>query len=276
MVIRRRALQRASSPEDLAEAILDQVPDVSVPIPIGAISRALGIEKIAFVRTYGFEGCLIADCNKPGGMIVANGTSHLVRRRFTVAHELGHFLLEHHQENPTELSRLSSDTTVYRSTYSVNEEKEANRFAASLLIPSRFVPRNLLESNEADIAVILRLAKRFQTSKQATASRLCSLVKARVAVVFSRNGRFRYARRSAGFPFIALKSGQALCDRTQTAQFDGQSGECSGVVEIDGFAWFQSERYQTVKVLEQVLVQADGYRLTLLRLNKHGYILGRN
>lgn len=72
--------------------------------------------------------------------------------RFTIAHELGHYVLNHFEENPV-LARGDSinlfDTRV--------EEEEANLFAAEILLPSSAV--------EGDIN-IEQVAKYYKVSKQ--------------------------------------------------------------------------------------------------------------
>jgi len=64
-------------------------------------------------------------------MILYENLKPLGRKRFTIAHELGHYLLKHHQ--------LIENTVISRGELSDNEydvlEKEANYFARMLLVP---------------------------------------------------------------------------------------------------------------------------------------------
>lgn len=63
-------------------------------------------------------------------MILVNSRDSTERQLFTVAHELGHYLLNH---------KSKKDDVLYRSdplnSYKDSREQEANCFAASLLIP---------------------------------------------------------------------------------------------------------------------------------------------
>ena len=275
MVIRRRALVGLRSPERLAGAIVSQIRDMPVPVPIKEISEAVGILKIQPIRADGFEGCLIVEAKTGDSVIVVNESSPVTRQRFTVAHELGHFLLHHYRSNPGGQSPILLAGEISPSSYNRKMEREANRFAVNLLIPSRLVPMELLHSPETDISGILWLARKFQTSKQATASRLCSLIKTPIAVVFSKDRLFLYAVRSQGFPYIAMKRGQLLPQRSQTAVYHGPDGELSPSVAVDSCVWLEVGCCRSKWIHEQVLVQANGYRLTLLRLGRGGE-LGRN
>ena len=110
-------------------------------------------------------------------MIGINRNQAAVRRRFTIAHELGHLLL--HERFQVHVDRgfrvrlrdgLSSEGTD-------RDEMEANRFAAELLMPIGFL-RDDLRTQEFDLAndsELRALAKRYGVSMQALAIRLNGL-----------------------------------------------------------------------------------------------------
>ena len=71
--------------------------------------------------------------------IYVNCTDSIKRRNFTIAHEIGHFLLKH--TGTSEYSDL-----IFRSPYAAGEEKppmekEADCFAANLLVPKNFLQK---------------------------------------------------------------------------------------------------------------------------------------
>ena len=80
------------TPEDLVNEIYSQCPNLSPPIPIKVIAKAAGITHIVS-RDMTLEGILVADDGKTEGVILYNSASIEGRQRFTIAHELGHFLL---------------------------------------------------------------------------------------------------------------------------------------------------------------------------------------
>ena len=95
-----------------------------------------------------------------GHAIELRGTSNARRRRFTIAHEIGHFLL-HPERAVTERGGATNKTMAAC-------EREANQFAAELLMPEHLVRQAVLE--EGPDARLL--ADRFDVSAQAMHLRL--------------------------------------------------------------------------------------------------------
>ena len=93
----RIAVEEAgANPVRLARAIHKQLPDLAGAVPVHEIARALDIEEIREERLTSFEGCLLTDRRKSYGAILVNAANSLRRRRYTVGHELCHFLNERH------------------------------------------------------------------------------------------------------------------------------------------------------------------------------------
>lgn len=63
--------------------------------------------------------------------------SHINRRRFTIAHELGHFFL--HKDSTTDGFTDTTRTMSRTTSYWDPVESEANDFAARLLMPEEFI-----------------------------------------------------------------------------------------------------------------------------------------
>ena len=99
--------------------------------------------------------------------IFINKAHHRVRQRFTVAHELGHLLL-HPLEDGKVLFRSSdlSNTTL-------KQEREANDFAAKLLMPEKMV------RNYVHLASISNLANAFDVSEKAMEIRVSNILEHR-------------------------------------------------------------------------------------------------
>jgi Zn-dependent peptidase ImmA (M78 family) len=99
-----------------------------------------------------------------GFSIAVNGNDHPLRQRFTVAHEIGHFILHR--------SRLESgdliDDAMYRSGMSSKEEAAANRLAADILMPHALI-RALVAEGVREVEI---LANRLQVSLPAMKIRL--------------------------------------------------------------------------------------------------------
>lgn len=87
-------------------------------------------------------------------ILLNDAVQHTGRRRFTMAHEVGHILLGHEQDGP-------------------EEEREADVFAAQLLLPRILVEQLVLLWGNTLTAA--ELAELFGTSRQAACRRLRTL-----------------------------------------------------------------------------------------------------
>ena len=140
------------------------------PVDVHLIAEKLGIKlKIAFLPK-GISGMLenIGD----SFVITLNETDPFTRQRFTLAHELGHYML--HRDL---VGSGVDDDCAYRSTQigkyhntmiGPAEETEANKFAANLLMPKDLVNSERGKSG----ATVQSLAKLFQVSEHAMSIRL--------------------------------------------------------------------------------------------------------
>lgn len=96
------------------------------------------------------------------------------RKRFTIAHELGHFFL-HSKESQLFIDKIPR--VMFRNSASssgeILQEKEANAFAAALLMPKVLIVDNITDTDSDNLVEVL--AKSFQVSKEAMSFRLANL-----------------------------------------------------------------------------------------------------
>ena len=128
------------NPKLIAEEIIKGNKDLILPIPIEEIAKVVGIKEINFLSNIEFEGALLANAGKTQGIIACNAKANDERKRFTIAHELGHFLIPTHSHNITCIS--SSISYENRNTF-INKEQEANCFASNILVPQYFLKEEL-------------------------------------------------------------------------------------------------------------------------------------
>jgi Zn-dependent peptidase ImmA (M78 family) len=102
------------------------------PVPVGAIADALSVEVVSITLSADISG-LIRQISPQREIyqIQVNNTDAAVRQRFTVAHEIAHYLL-HRQQIGTD---GITDSILFRSKLSDKTEAEANRLAAAILLP---------------------------------------------------------------------------------------------------------------------------------------------
>ena len=110
-------------------------------------------------------------------VIGVNGNQAPNRRRFTIAHELGHALLHEGDELHVDRGFRINFRDVNSSLASEIEEIESNTFAAWLLMPTRFLVKHVgmahLDIDDGQEVAIL--AKKYGVSAQAMTYRLLNL-----------------------------------------------------------------------------------------------------
>jgi Zn-dependent peptidase ImmA (M78 family) len=257
-------LADCGSPEKLLTVILKHHPAWTAPVPVEELAMTVNIVEFRELEGDSFEGALLTDANKQKGVILYKAGVRIERRRFTIAHELCHFLMPSHKGNQqctaADLRESRRDTDHRR------REAEANRFAAGLLMPRPWFSRDLDRLGNADVAHVMTLSKQYCTSLEATSNRYCELTHDTCTFVFAKDNAIRYARRSATFPRLSLSTGDGLPIGSSSLRASSLPLRvASAWSEVDGSVWLETERgRQAPKILEQTIRQSDGFQTTLL------------
>jgi len=148
--------------------------------------------------------------------------------RFTAAHELGHHLLhpviDHFEQCLGDVARSGTAWRV---------EREANDFAAELLIPEP-LGAPFAASPSPRFEDVERLARTFTTSLEMGAIRFVQLSRAPCAAVLAIDGRVAWAPESAAFPGRIVKK-RPLDPRSAAASLGPRA--MNRVREVPGEAW---------------------------------------
>jgi hypothetical protein len=161
---------------------------------LSAIAREFGL-RIREVDSEGFDGALVTASGQRGGIIgVKASLREATRKRFTIAHEIGHFLLPGH-ERP---SVCPPQTLEAWGLGVPKPELEANEFAAELLLPTKYV-RSMLVHRFPDFPAIRRTAAEYETSLAAAVRKFLRLTDHVCAMVWSQEGQIVWSKRSEGF-----------------------------------------------------------------------------
>lgn len=229
------------NPVRLAEAILAQVKSDSIITPIQDIAGALGILEIRQAPLEGAEGVLITNSDKQEGAILINANAPHTRRRFTLAHELGHFVNPWHTPTRSDGFRCSAQdirATLSRSlTREQRMEVEANQFAAALLMPLQHIQRFLRTNPNFDLADAVALKDKLEVSLEAILRRLVSLSEEPIAVLFLASGGVRYSMRSSGFPKLTFSSKTFVSELRKAIPESGTSPRVSSWADVTAQAW---------------------------------------
>lgn len=164
--------------EDRARQLLRDLDILGPPVPVDDIARRLGATISREPFRGGISGMLYRTVDT--AIVGVNSAEPETRQRFTIAHEIGHFLL--HEGRPLIVDRhVRVDRRDASSSMGTKrEEVEANAFAAELLMPEEMI-RHQFEALAKDHAslpaerLVNRLARQFEVSGQAMEIRLGSL-----------------------------------------------------------------------------------------------------
>jgi Zn-dependent peptidase ImmA (M78 family) len=180
------------------------------------------------------EGRLVAAKNR-GGVIRVKSGLNPGRKRFTIAHEIGHYML--HPRHRLDHSDSSKNFTIWNDS---SEEAEANFFAAELLMPeSLFRPR--AQKGTPSLALIDKLALEFSTSSLATAVSYVAHTLEQVALVVSVGATIKWSVRSESF-WPMVRSGALHGDSGAGEIVAGKAGNTRGMVRTPAYAWLPSLR----------------------------------
>lgn len=187
------------------------------------------------------------------------------RKRFAIAHDLGHWLLH---KNVSQVLACTSEDMVAKYKASA-PEIEANYFAAELLMPEKlFTPR--IRRPSLSVQLLKDLAAEFQSTLTATAIRYVELSDDYCAVVISENGRVRWWRGSTLFEELCwIEPGSSVsADTVAGGLFKGEPVP-NGPERVDASAWVEdTSKLADDGLLEEVL-PLERYRqvISLLRLS---------
>lgn len=156
--------------EKKVEKLLKTTGVKKMPVDVEKIAEKLGLN-IEYKPYEGkFSGVLIR--HGDNATIGVNSQHHEHRQRFTIAHEIGHYLF--HQGDLIIDKAISVNYRGNDEHVNYQKEREANFFASELLMPTKLFLKELtkyqIDLNDED--QIKELATKFQVSQQAFMIRL--------------------------------------------------------------------------------------------------------
>ena len=140
------------------------------PVSVGKIAAKLNLTVLSSTLPTGVSGEIRpSTSSKSGYEIRVNRHENKKRQRFTVAHEIGHYLL--HREH---INDGIVDNVLYRSGLSSRIEAEANRIAADILMPKHTLKAYLKQNygNRVTETDLDNIANNLRVSKIALKIRL--------------------------------------------------------------------------------------------------------
>lgn len=152
------------------------------PVDVHGVAAKLGIDTAETGLDDRHSAFLVVKNNR--ARIFVNANHHPNRQRFSVAHEIGHFLLHHVPSAKENNLYLDEKLDLYhRKSIPTNTmvdftlERQANRFAADLLMPKGLIEQHI-DDEGLDILeekVMRKIALAFKVSEQSLLIRLLEL-----------------------------------------------------------------------------------------------------
>jgi Zn-dependent peptidase ImmA (M78 family) len=166
----------------VAERVIREHNVTALPVQPITIAERLGIEVVQKPASHaGVSGMLI----RLGDDFCIAYATHISSpgfRRFSIAHELGHYFLEGHIDAIFNEGEIHESRAGFLSTHAY--ELEADHFAARLLMPNQLFSTALRRCGEG-LAAVEALATLCETSLPATGIRFVECTREPVAVIVS-------------------------------------------------------------------------------------------
>jgi hypothetical protein len=222
------------------------------------IAFTLGVE-VDYLPLDGCEARIMG--NGLTGIVTVNSRSSNGRRRFSLGHELGHW-----QYHKNQVLFCHADDIGGNPLRARQQERDADRFAADLLMPRQIFDPILKSHGKVNFGTIRAMADEFETSLTATAIRVVeSRIAHAVLVCHGQQGRKWFVRSprvpQRWFPQDILDS--------ETPAFDvlfGGKGDDRIPMLIPADAWFDRSEAKYYEIKEQSVRTGEDEILTLLTI----------
>ena len=271
MQLTRLDLDGTNSPLGLVGKILAAEPNLQIPVPIEELCQCLDINEIQEIETSGFVGGLVTNPERSAGGILIQKDLGSFRRRFTIAHELAHFLITTHK--PAMEGKFLCDRNAMRAWNMKKQDRylkmeaQANRFAAAILMPPPYLRESLGQYTTPSLDAVLGISDEFKVSKDAAARSYAEHYGERIAIIITRHGKVCRYYPHRDFPWIIAKPGQSvpLGSHYHIHKGDG----ISPVMPSGAENWIDTEYGKKIPFMrEQILPQANGFAMIMLWLEE--------
>lgn len=186
-----------------AQSVLERHGLLQLPVDVKALAEMKGIVVSGMPPdVVGISG-MLARAGNTFGIMYATYTDNEGHERFSIGHELGHYFLEGH------VDQISFRDGLFHESHAgfVSDEpfeREADYFAAALLIPTKLAKQELKAKREG-LPSIQHLRKRANASFTAAAIRYARITDDPVAVICTVEGRVQFCFPSDGLKEVRKK-----------------------------------------------------------------------
>lgn len=184
------------SPEMVAKETSKKCNITEYPVNLSSICDKLKIYFQEDKLNKGEEGCSFKN-NDKYGILINNSIKNSKRKKFTVAHEIGHIQLNH-LKDIKKISCYSEDIENYKTNKS--KEAEANKFASELILPSDEIIK-LIKKNNIDFNLVKKASNSYGSSFTAAAVKITKLSDLPCILVMSKDKKIEWSIASEDLKF---------------------------------------------------------------------------
>lgn len=225
-------------------------------IDLEAIAYHLGV-RVRFRPLDGCDARIIGVDDQAIITVDTRGSSQ--RRRFSIAHELGHW---RHHRNQSLVCRVDE----YRPNNKISAERIADAYAADLLMPHYLFKPLAQREGKLTFKAIIALANSFDTSLTSTAIRIVeSDHTPSFLVCHGHNGR-RWFTRAPSVPARWFPQDNLDADSFAMSVLFGGKADNTFPRKIGAEAWFDRREAERYEVLEQTIRVGTSETLSLVIL----------
>ena len=191
--------------KEIAKSVIKDF-DLKYPLDIDKFCKTLNID--IYREDIDMDGCLL--CRNGRTAIIVNKRKPN-REKFSIAHELGHFFIPHHNELMFSCYDIENSSVITK----LENEKEADEFAAELLMPKNLINKYI---DNLSFDLIKKVSDMFETSLISTANRLVKLTEENAMLIYLSNNKIKwnlwsengFIRLDANYNFTKLSNHKKL------------------------------------------------------------------
>ncbi len=240
-----------------AKSLLNNLGMIKTPIDPYGIAKALNVE-VREDDCEGYAGMLLV-VDGDALISIKSSIREYSKKRFTVAHEIGHFSVPGHI-TPMQFIFQCTDDDLNNFGRQKVKESEANEFAAELLMPEEIF-RKKLRIHDLSYELIQDLTADFETSLTATSIRFVEL-SGDYALIVSENSSITWCLRGDNFPYYVRRSGRLDSESIAMEFFRGNALPTS-FEYVPANAWLDDRRIKDAMEVKELSIPLIRYNQVL-------------
>jgi Zn-dependent peptidase ImmA (M78 family) len=197
------------------------------------------------------DGLLLVNLKNDTGLATIN--SSIIepgKKRFALAHEIGHFELHRRKKRRWECTEADFLKWYEKS----EEEPEANAFAAELLMPEDLF-KGATSGKIPSVDIIKQLASEFKTSLTASAIRFSEIGQHPCAIFFSKEGKISWFRKNDNFQYNVALPGSNVDDESCAGAYFYNRQIPEGPQQVPDYCWLDyTGPANKIKVFEDFIL----------------------